>query len=385
MEILKILNEALGGILGKIPCRSTIEDWVKKCGFDVYHTPEKPRTKEGYALVVDESMMVGSEKLLLTLGIPSEHKGSPLALKDVSILDMSVSSSWNGEGVKERLLAVSDKTGSQPRYVISDNASIMEKGVRLTSLPHHHDVSHSLGMLLERCYKKEEDFVSYTARMSEAQSKYNMKATAYLLPPRQRTIARFINLSGWVGWSQKMLDIYHRLGPREREAYAFIPENASLIDELSEAMDCIDFIEKECKQNGFSTNTMDICMKTVKRRLFKGNSRMRKLGEAVCAYLQNESKIIKDKNDRHNISSDIIESILGIYKRRKSPNKLLGVTPFILFLPALIQFMRNKKGKGYAVKRHLENIKLAYVKEWGKIFSKNNLVNKRINTLKQAG
>lgn len=381
VEILKIFNDVIGGVIGKIPTRSTIENWIKKCGLDLYKNPQSPKD---YALVVDESMMMGSEKLLLTLGIPAKHKGSPLVFKDVSILDMSVSSSWSGEGIKDRLLAASDKMEHSPQYIISDNASVMTKGISLLSLPHHHDISHSLGMFLERCYKHEEDFISYTASMSDAQFKHNMKNIAYLLPPRQRTIARFINMSGWVEWSQKMLNIYHKLKPYERTAYAFVPANASLIEELSEVMKCINFIEKECKQYGLSWNTIDNCKKTIQNLLFNGNTRMRKLGEEICAYLLNEGKILKGLNNRHNISSDIIESTFGMYKRRKSPNKLHGVTSFILFMPAQIQFMQNKREEDYSIKQHLENIKLSHIQEWENDFLTTNLVTKRINTLKNV-
>jgi hypothetical protein len=35
------------------------------------------------------------------------------------------------------------------------------------------------------------------------------------------------------------------------------------------------------------------------------------------------------------ISSDIVESVSGVYKVRKSPNALNGVTPSVLMLPLL--------------------------------------------------
>lgn len=382
VEILKIFNDALGGVLGQTPNRNTIENWVKKCGLGIYNTPKNTQKSKDYALVVDDSMMMGSEKLLLTLGIPAKHQGSPLTGKDVSILDMSVSSSWNGEGIKDRLLAASAKIGYSPQYVISDNASIMTNGVGRTSLPHHHDISHSLGMYLERCYKNEEDFISYTKSMSEAQFKHNMKNTAYLLPPRQRTIARFINLSNWVEWSHRMLNVYHKLTPEERAIYAFVPVNASLIDELLEVMKCINSLEKEFKRNGFSWNTIDRCLKTIQNTLFSGNHRMRKLGEAICDFLQNEGKVLENQKSEHYISSDILESIFGIYKRRKSPNKLFGVTSFILFMPAYMQLSKRQSPNNHTIKKHLENVRLSQIHEWAKLHLTSNLVTKRINTLR---
>lgn len=384
VDILKVINQAFNGILGKIPNRNTIENWVKKCGLDIYNTPKKSLKSKDYAMIVDESMMIGSEKLLLTLGVPAEHKGAPLTHQDVSILNMSVSSSWDGDGIKEKLLEASHLVGNSPKYVISDNASIMLKATKCAEMKHHHDISHSLGMFLERCYKEEEDFVAYTKSMSGAQSKHNMKKTAYLLPPRQRTIARFINLSNWINWSQKMLEVYHKLSEEERTLFAFVPANASLIEELSQVMECINLIEKKCKQNGFSHSTIKKCLVTVQKTLLVGNIRMRKLGEAISGYILQEGKVLENEKSIHNISSDIIESTFGIYKHRKSPNKLFGVTSFILFIPAYTKLRTDIKSNDYSIKEHLENVKLREIEQWSISNLTTNLVTKRINTLKIA-
>lgn len=65
-------------------------------------------------MIVDESMMIGGEKLLVTLGVPAEHKEASLTHSDVSTLNMSVSSSWDGEGIKEKLLEASRIVGKSP-------------------------------------------------------------------------------------------------------------------------------------------------------------------------------------------------------------------------------------------------------------------------------
>lgn len=385
VEILKIVNGAFDGILGRIPSRNTIENWVKKCGLDIYNSPKSAHESDKYAMIVDESMMIGSEKLLLTLGVPALHNGTPLSLEDVSILDIAVSSSWNSVGLKDRLLASVDKIGHRPDYIISDNASVMTSGIAQAKLPDHHDISHSLGMLLERCYKSEEDFIAYTKSMSDAQFKHNMKKMAYLLPPKQRTIARFINLSNWVEWSRKILNIYHNLTLQERTAFSFVPANASLINELTEVMGCINQIEKNCKQNGLSKNTIKQCLKNIYNTLFRGNSRMRTLGDAICQFLLKEGEILENEKSVHNNSSDVIESTFGVYKLRKSPNKLYGVTSFILFLPIYARLASKENAEYCLFKQHLENVKLRQIQEWTRANLTPNLVTKRIRTLNATG
>ena len=110
-------------------------------------------------------------------------------------------------------------------------------------MSHHQDISHSLGMYLEGIYREETDFKEYVRLMTESKFKHNMKKIAYLLPPTQCTIARFINLSSWVKWSSKMLDIHHTLNAEEQNVFSFIPANASLIEELSRVTTCITSME----------------------------------------------------------------------------------------------------------------------------------------------
>ena len=50
-------------------------------------------------------------------------------------------------------------------------------------------------------------------------------------------------------------------------------------------------------------------------------------------YFKKEEALLVDDVQNDNISSDIIESDFGIFKSKKSPNKLYGITPFVLLIP----------------------------------------------------
>ena len=385
VEILNVINDAFEGFLGTIPCYNTIENWIKKCGLHVYETAGKSLHGTKYAQIIDESMMIGSEKLVLTLGVPAEHQGRPLSFTDVNILGIAVAESWNGEGVEKELKKASTKVGHDPHYVISDNASVMKKGVKDAQLNHQLDISHSLGMFLARTYKREPDFLAYLNLMSEPKRKYNMKKIAYLLPPTQRTISRFINLSGWVKWSSKMLEVYHSLEADEREAFSFIPANASLIDEFTEVIMCTNRIEYICKHKGLSKMTVGECQKEIEKHLFQGNSRMIQLGECINQFLMQEVMLVGSDITAHNNSSDVIESIFGMYKARKSPNKLNGITSFILFVPIYTKLKNNAQSKMFDFKTALEQKRMRHIEEWSKENLTQNLVQLRIERLGKTG
>lgn len=385
VNALSVINEVFDGILGKIPCYNTIDNWLKKCGLKTYEKSGDALRNTNYAEIIDESMMIGEEKLLLTIGVPASHQNRPLKSEDVQVLDMAVAKSWNGENIGKHLKKAEEKVGHSPDYVISDNASIMKKGVRETGMKHQYDISHSLGMYMERAYKHQDDFKNYTKLMSQVKAKYNMTNLAYLLPPTQRTIARFINLSGWVKWSSKMLSIYHTLNAKEKEVFAFIPANASLIDELSEVVKCIEKIEFVCKQKGLSQKSVSECFKTIKLSLFNGNLCMIELGECINKFLKDEVKKVSKKLIAHNNSSDILESLFGKYKDRKSSNKLYGVTSHILFIPLYTRLMNENIAKCFNFKTTLEDIRINDLRNWRKENLSPNIVVKRTKYLQKAG
>ncbi len=351
----------------------------------MYEESGKALANRDYAGIVDDSMMIGSEKLLLTIGIPAEHQERPLDCSDVRILDLAISNSWNGEKIGEQLVKARDKVGHNLLYVISDNASIMKKGIRCANMNQCRDISHSLGMYLERTYKNDPDFNHYLKSMTESKAKHNMKTIAYLLPPTQRTIARFINLSNWVKWSLKMLDIYHTLNSEEREVFAYIPAHASLIAELSDVIKCVADIEYFCKHRGLSDETVYECQNSIRKYLSNGNLRMINLGKSIIDFLKQELEQIDLKNIAINNSSDIIESLFGKYKARKSPNKLYGITSHILFLPCYTELCNQLRAKEFDFKASLESKYLKDIQVWSEQNLSPNLVQLRIKCLQNAG
>jgi len=384
IKALEVVNEVFDGVLGDVPCHNTISNWVKKCGLNVYENSGDKMRNTTYAAIIDESMMIGQEKLLFTVGVPALHQKRPLRSDDAQILDIAVAKSWNAESIMKHLDIVANKVGHPPDYIISDNASIMKKGISDAKIKHQRDISHSLGMYLERTYKDEADFNNYTKLMSQAKAKYNMTKFAYLLPPTQRTIARFINLSSWVKWSSNMLKNCHAMNEEEKNVFSFISANSSLINELYEVVKCIEQIEYTCKQKGLSEKSMCECQKIIKMSLFKGNVRMINLGERINTFLKQEIKLLSEKLPVHNNSSDIIESLFGKFKERKSPNKLYGVTSQVLFIPLYTRLHNPKVANDFNFKTVLEEMKMDKIKDWTHKNLTPNLVSKRTEFLQKT-
>lgn len=380
VEIFNILNEFMGDIFGKVPAYTTIGYWAQELGLSVYKESCDLLKNKRYALIIDESMMIGSEKLLLTLAVSADNEGHAISEEDIVIVDISIAKSWNGTTIKEVLEKVAEKIGHDPEYVISDNGSTIGKAVRDAGYKHHLDVSHSLGMFLERVYKNEPDFQEFSKKVSDARLKYNMQDAAFLQPPSQRSIARFMNMSKWIEWASRMQYVYHTLQDDIKSIYQFIPQNASLVDELSEAMNCITKIEKDVKVNGISYESAARCEQLVRNTLMSGCERLQKLGTYILGYLNREISFM-DKEESHNASTDTIESTFGVIKARKSDDGLAGVTPFILMIPLRLHFADKTRRVEFNFKERLEVGRHRHIKEWTDVNLSPNLVVKRLETI----
>jgi len=329
-------------------------------------------------MTIDDSMVFGVQRLLLVLAVPAVHGGRPLAHGDVAVGGIYVAASFNSAHIKNAMEETAGKVGRNPEYVISDNASVMRKGIGTAGMRRHSDITHSLGMLLERTYKKEADFRSFTWQVADVSFKCDMLPAACLLPPKQRTVARFINMGRWAAWASALLERMEQVPAGYRDVFSFVPRNASLIDELSDVMSCVRYIESLHKHEGLSSGTTEKCMGKVDKVLMRGNERMLSLGTGMKSFLRREAE--RTGGGAHNNSSDIMESTYGIYKSRKSPNKMYGVTTLALRLPLCGKTL----SKDFDAAQSLMSVKMRDIQEWKRKNLLPNPVPKRLKFFRKT-
>lgn len=383
VKILEVFSEVLGKNFRKSPCYNTVENWIKKLGLSVYQDDQPCKGKK-FAMVMDESIAINGQKLLLALAIPSEHQDRPVKHEDVTVLNMTVGANFKGEDIENKISEVTISAGSEPQYVISDNAHNLVRGILDSGYVHYADISHSMSVILKKVYEKQPDFVELTTLLGKKRLQYHLTNKAYLLPPNMRTIARFMNMSEWVIWGNSMLACYNKLPKEMQEAYAFINDYESLLQELMDALDAIRHIEHICKNKGFSCKTSKECQSYIVAHVI-GNAypRQAHLGLKMLEYFRKEeAQLTEDMNIC--ISSDIIESTFGIYKSKKSPNKLYGITPFALMIPLYPKVVNESVTKTFNFKERLVNVKLKDIDAWTTEHLSKNWVTERTKTLKQV-
>lgn len=368
----------------QIPSKSTILNWLQKSGYYAYNLSEKVTYPMGYSLIIDESMVIGQERMMMAfiLGAQKLCQGA-LRLWDVSVAKIAVKPSWNSEQLQEFLTAIFVKLGSKARYVICDGDSKNKRALRELGMTRIQDVGHEIGRILERTYKKADDFKAFTDQVSMLRFKEIMKPTAYLLPPKARTNSRFMNISHQLKWAHKILTNWHRLSDEEQDLLSFLQSSKPLIKELSISFELINPILKIIKNQGLSRDTLLQIYPALRAyRSQTQNQRTISVIDQIRAYLWIEVNKIPQPNITYHASSDIMESAFGKFKFRKSPNFLHGVTASVLLLPLATRINTQNKKINLNLKDALEAVRLKDIKLWADSELIPNQVTRRNKLLK---
>ena len=365
-----------------MPCYNTLENWVKKLGLSVYEEDRKAKCCREYAMVIDESIMINKEKLFLLLGIPAKHQGRPVSYGEVSILHMEAGAQFFGDDICKTIQEVSANVGNRPEYIVSDQGHNLVNGIGKSGIPAVSDISHAMGNIVKHRYGKSDDFKGLTTLLGNIRLRYHLTDKAFLLPPNMRTICRFMNMASWVEWAQKMISAYDTLSQEQREAYACLLDYKDLIGELAIVVDAVKHVEQKCKNEGFNWQTRSECRKyIIKHVIGNANNRRAVLGIDMLGYLDQQKMLLTDDSKNLNISSDIIESHFGIFKMKMSPNKLYGITPFLLFLPLYTKIKNENAAKTFNFKERLVNVKLKDIDAYASEHMSTNWVTERTKIL----
>jgi len=368
---VEVINLLFCDIAGNKPSHQIVLDWVMKCGLnltreDLDTMPISDINKQidnDIHIIMDNSINNSNQEIHLELAASATFPGHALTHQDIRVLDMSVGNHWDAEKIKEHISQSQNQLGPHLKYLTSDNGGILVKACSALGLPHHRDISHSFGVYLEKTYKNTEEYNRLQTGLGNAR-KYAHTEIGCLMPPAQRSIARFMNLFDRVDWAWAVMENLFRLPPRAKEVFSFTKELGSFTSELKEVMDWYREIETLCKTKGLSHATAKQCRDFIDSHFLLGCERQQKLGQMLLEYFNREEKLLESDDAVHNICSDIIESVFGYLKSRISPNREMGFTPLILVIPIHLRVANIDACRDFNVRHHMENTKYADLKRY---------------------
>ena len=354
----------------KKPTHTTLLNWIHKIG---YHELNKKKEKANdWIIILDESIQLGQDKILLIYGIREEKIDftRPLQFQDLLPLREISKTKWTGEIIRDVILDLQNEL-SGIKYAVGDYGSQIKKALKLSHILHIHDLTHKIALILEKKFQKFSLYSDLIDNMSDMRMKYAQTKIAYLIPPKQRKKSRYQNIKIISDWCEKTLNLIQsnrQIDPDVYDKLKWLLNYQGFIRDLSVLNKTINQIEKTLKYKGLSAKSKIECYKILS-----------KLHSEMGIYFRNEFiKYIKDMesicptDEKVLITSDIIESAFGKYKNYISLNPMAGVTNLILCLSAFTASLSEKN-----IKTALENTTINDIKVWTQKFVGKTLLQKR--------
>lgn len=291
---------------------------------------------------------------------------------DLNTLLIVNKSSWNGKLVAKELKKLESTLGKF-KYAVGDYGSDLRNGLVLSMLPHIHDLSHLIALIIEKLYSNDNRFIDFKSKMSNMRNKFAQTDIASIVPPKGRKKSEYQSFDKIIKWGNATLNlINNKLNDPEQIKHlqeyfetktldriktelSWISDYSELITELSEINHSIKEVERVMKNNGLSKLSLEKCVKILEK-LESNNGKNFK--EILILKINQQIQMLPN-TDTILFSSDILESIFGKYKNRVSENPMASVTNLMLIIAAFTCNLNED-----SVKQSIENVKMKDIKKW---------------------
>jgi len=355
---------------GGIPCWSSGRWWLLRVGlFEL--SRQKPRGND-WVWMMDHTIQLGPWKCLVVIGIRLSAwlaDRRPLRHEDVTLLDLTPMEHSSGERVHDRLQAVAQRTGV-PVAVLSDGGTDLKRGMELfhedhSEVQHVLDLKHTHARLLKRELEKDGRWGSFVTKANQTKLGVTQTTLAFLNPPGLKTKARYMNLDRLVRWGVQALAYLDR--PRDfpgqkvdrqklRAKLGWLRTYRRALQRWSELLSLVKTVEDHVHREGLYPG-ID---KTLKRLLqpFAQTLTGRRFQDAQLRFLAEQSRSLSPGR-RMLGSTEVLESIIGKYKRLQSTHAKGGMTAMLLSVGAIVG-----KRSAVTIAQALQTIRTQDVIHW---------------------
>ena len=275
--------------------------------------------------------------------------------------------------VAEQLEATRRETGVAPVAVLSDEGAELKSGMALfrersaeaRHVPHVFDIKHKVAILLKRELHDDPAWQSFVTRTNRTKLQTTLTELAFLVPPSLRTKARYMNLDTLVGWGNRALaylddprDLPGQTVDRKRlqQKLGWLAEYRSHLAAWAELLSVANRAVSYVRRTGYHRHAA----KELKRRLLPlvRTPGGRRLQAGILESVREQSRGVK--KGRHVLgSSEVLESLLGKYKRIQGTHSKGGMTGSLLNIGAAVLQKTSD-----TIQKALETVPVAAVGRW---------------------
>jgi hypothetical protein len=371
--VLRLVAPYISG-LHRVPCANSGRMWLMRLG--LYELLRKKEAAKDWVWIMDHTVQLGPRKCLAIVGVRLSswrRKRGPLQHEDLALLRLTPMKKSAAVAVAEELEATRKEMGVVPAAVLSDEGAELKSGMALfrercpkaRRVPHVFDIKHKVAILLKKELHDDATWQSFVTQTNRTKLQTTLTELAFLVPPGLRNKARYMNLDTLVNWGCRVLaylddprDVSEGNMDRKKLQYklGWLCGYRQALATWAELLAVAKQAESYVRRKGYHPDAAKE-LKTRLLPLVRTPSGLR-LQAGLLKFLQEQAQGLK--KGRHLLgSSEILESLLGKYKRIQGTHSKGGMTGSLLNIGAVV-FRKTSD----TVRTALASVPVAAVGRW---------------------
>ena len=329
------------------PHATTVRWWLLRLGYHQLHCQKEQA--DDWVWLIDHSNQIGQEKFLAVLGIRLAElppAGQALRLCDMQVIDLQPVTVSDKQVVYEQLQANVAKTGV-PRAILHDRGGDLAGGTALFRKAHPetrelYDVAHKAACLLKALLERDERFRQFGGHVGRAKCQLQQTELAFLIPPKPREKARYMNLQTLIRWGGRTLAILdappqtvlkHVAPARLEEKLGWLRDYREALEEWSQVQEVLTITVEFVREQGLCQSTEARLAERL--NLLPLRAAAAELRSQLLAFVREQASQIGPE-ERFPGSSEILESCFGKYKSLERDQVHGGLTSLLLAFGACV-------------------------------------------------
>lgn len=346
-RVLRLFFQWLG-IKAKTPTRNAIRNWLQRLGIAEMEQPLE--TNEDLVVMVDHSNQIGTEKVLLVLGVNASampEPGETLKHEHVRVLEVKPGSAWKTADMEAEYESLAERYGA-PRAVLLDGAVELREGAKCLEKRRSdtivlRDFKHYAANVMKSLIGNGQRFKDVGSKMGTTRSAIQQTELAHLTPPSPKQKARFMNLASTLRWMTLIVwllrnpDANGRQGisdGRMQEKLGWVAEYADDIAVWHECQEVVSAAVKFINTQYLFKGASEALRSEIGEALQYDTSR--ELADRLLSFVADAEQQLRD-GERLPMSTEILESAFGLYKQLERQHSKSGFTSLLACLPALLK------------------------------------------------
>jgi hypothetical protein len=356
------------------PCANAGRNWLFRLGLYELLCPKE--AADDWVWLVDHTVQLGAHKGLVIIGLRLgawQADPRPLDHQDVRLLHLEPMEHSDGQAVQRELNKVVAQTGV-PRQIVSDGGADLKKGIELFRQAHPattptYDITHKVACLLKKELEADLQWEQFVTESNLARRGLALTSAGFLVPPGLKTKARYMNLDSLVAWGRKALAYWKRLRRRPPKSASAAKEARLVHKRLgwlrrfrgplkrwSTLLAIAQTAEHYVRHHGWHAAAAAELHQRLKPLATSASSR--RLKNKLLKFAA-EQAAAAAPGERLVGSTEVLESLIGKYKRLQALHSSHGMTRTILALGAIVG-----RRCGSTLRQALAQINTRRVTDW---------------------